>query len=103
MELAENEVLSTIDFSALASIAGVLSVDKNPVLSSLGGFRSLSATGGLLIQEIPGLTTLAGLEALRTVSGDLKIRINEALTDISALSGVRGRSVVILKSMALKV
>lgn len=79
-----------IDYPNCTSIEGRLIIGSNNTsdITDLNPLQNLISTQGLLIQST-SLTNLEGLENLTSNNGELAIRYNNNLTDLSALGGVR--------------
>jgi hypothetical protein len=81
------------DISALHTVRNgwgrnFIDIQRNPRLKSLVGLDSLAGLDNLFIIDNDSLTTLAGLNQVDSIRSGIKIIGNQALTDISALSGV---------------
>lgn len=91
--------LSVVDGASFVSLAGTGGLNslegalylENTRVTDLSGLGPPTEIGGLFLVNNPLLQSVDGLEALTQVDGDLVIRDNPLLTDLSALCGLRGR------------
>lgn len=91
-----DEELDILDLSPLKRIRKIKDEFKIFHLvakTDLSGLDSLTETGGLTIEVNPGLKSLHGLENLKSVNGDIYIRDNSVLTDISAIGFVNPHTI----------
>ncbi|MCK9460049.1 MAG: DUF1566 domain-containing protein [Proteobacteria bacterium] len=85
-----NPALASLSgLQSLEEVAGLLTVYNNDSLINLNGLQGLQHSKGVAIDENGSLTSLEGLASLSTVGGgNLSIRENQALTDISSMDSV---------------
>ncbi|SMC42204.1 T9SS type A sorting domain-containing protein [Moheibacter sediminis] len=78
-----------VDYPNCTSLDGRLIIGSNNTsdITDLTPFENLTSVKGLLIQST-SLTNLVGLENLIDDDGELAIRYNNSLTDLSALGGI---------------
>lgn len=78
-----------VDYPNCTSIDGRLIIGSNNTsdITDLTPFQNLISTKGLLIQST-SLTNLNGLQNFTSIDGELAIRYNNNLTDLSALGGI---------------
>jgi len=92
LELHENENLSAVNMESLESVAGFMSVSRNPALQELSApclqtvaVVSSASMLGIMISENDSLKNV-GLEALQYVYGFISISNNSSLETISLAS-----------------
>jgi hypothetical protein len=76
--------VSALDFSALESVGGVLSLIDNDQLSDLSAFSGLLELGGLEIDSNTNLTDLTGLYGATATGGFFSARFNPSFSDSAA-------------------
>ncbi|MBN8680690.1 MAG: right-handed parallel beta-helix repeat-containing protein, partial [Chitinophagales bacterium] len=96
--LEDNNLVSTIDFSALTTVTGVFNLDDEDLLTDLTKLPVLSAVNGnMSITNNAVLTSLDGMGSLVTVGGALAVTGNVQLgqccvipCQLTSISGVPG-------------
>ncbi len=92
---------SLAGLEALSSIVGGLTLSANPALVTLGHLQSLAQIdGSLSVLDCDALPSMAGLGSV-TVSEDLSINGNAALSSLAGLGGSVGRDLEIEMNPAL--
>lgn len=91
----------TLNFGALTTVRGNLTLNNAASLTNLDGFAKLTTVdGNVSIQEDDGLLQANGLAKLKTVGGQLQLQGDDLLTaiDLSALTDVgnaAGNSIIL--------
>ena len=85
LTVSGNTQLKLIDLSSLAT-TGAVDISDNTQLGSLTGLPATTITGDLAIRNNAALTTLGTMSALYRVAGNLTIDGNTALTSLSAFT-----------------
>ncbi|HEU4732716.1 MAG TPA: hypothetical protein VFT22_32695 [Kofleriaceae bacterium] len=83
--ISSNAKLKTVDLSKLAT-TGPVEVADNPQLTQLTGFAATTISGDLAIRGNAALTTLGTMSALYRVTGNLTIADNAALTNLAGFT-----------------
>lgn len=85
-----NTSAPTINLSTLSQV-GRVEVTGNTALTTLRGFSATSIGGDFILRGNPQLSSLGTMSSLSQISGALVIDDNDALTDISGLTGTMQR------------
>lgn len=81
-----NDVLTSLGSFPAAAQLSRLEIAANEALVDLGGFPALSTvTGDVLLNNNLAVTNFAGLEGLTSIGGDLHIEDNAGLTSLAEL------------------
>jgi hypothetical protein len=96
VSIRSNSRLASLGFGALERIDGHFSLEDNAALVDLSGVEPITTLDSLWISENGALTTLSAFARLETITGDLQIGGNPALTSLGLrhLSSVAGRYLV---------
>ncbi len=76
----------SIGFAQLTQV-GRVEIGSNPALTSIRGFSATSIGGDFILRGNPQLTQLGTMSALTSISGALTIDDNDALVDLTGLTG----------------
>lgn len=89
LTISGEDITDISGLSFLTEVDGMVRIEDCPNLASLKGLENIVTRYNLIIKSLPKLTNLEGIngEAIETI-GNLIIRDNENLTDISALKGI---------------
>jgi hypothetical protein len=112
LRITDNAKLGNIELTELTTIGGALVVTNtgapqinlaqltqvgrveigtNPALTTVRGFGATSINGDFVLRGNPQLASLGTMSSLTTILGALTIDDNDALTDLSGLTGTMQR------------
>jgi hypothetical protein len=88
LRLEDNNLVNTLAFNALASVAGLLNISNEDAVSDLNAFGSLTTVNNFTINSNNALTQFSSLTLLTATTGNLIISNNPALNNLAGLSNL---------------
>lgn len=85
-----NTGATTVGFPQLARV-GRVEITANPALTTVRGFGATSIGGDFILRGNPQLAQLGTMSSLTSISGSLVVDDNDALADLSGLTGTMQR------------
>ena len=84
--VVSNTAATHINFSQLTQV-GRVEITTNTALTEVHGFGAAQIVGDFILRGNPALTTIGAMSSLTSIGGALTIDDNDALTDLTSLTG----------------